>query len=137
MKSFMISIFAGLFVIANAYGFDTQAKTHIIELYNITRNQYILIVNLLDDVSNSKIDTATAKEKIDKWKTRYHKKTDEYIPQEAEKMCGLMDKIIDISENIVDDYDPHNQRTKDMFNDLEDAKKALLHEMDELKYMLQ
>jgi len=108
----------------------------MIEVYNLTRNQYILIVDLLDDVTNSKIEIDAAKEKLNEWKTRYNKET-EYIPQREQKMCDLMNKIINISQDITDDYEPNNQRTKDMFNNLENIKKKFLHEMNRIKYLLQ
>jgi hypothetical protein len=77
-----------------------------------------------------------AREKLQEWKERYQEKT-EYIPTEAKKMCELMNKIIDITEDIIHDYQPNYQKTKDMLNELEEIKTKFLHEMAELKYLLQ
>jgi len=136
MRAFIISVITGLLITTSAYSIDQETKTQTINIYNLTRNQYILIVNLLDDVKNSKIDVDTARNKLNEWKARYKKET-EYIPQQAQEICDLMNQIIGISQDIVDNYEPNNQRTKDMFSRLEDAKKEFLHKMNELKYMLQ
>ena len=136
MKAFIISITAGLLIVSGAYSLDSKTKTRMIELYNLTRNQYILVIELLNDVGNSEIEADTAREKLNEWKTRYHEKVG-YIPQEAQKMCDLMNEIMDVSQDITDDYEPNNQRTKDMFNDLENIKRKFLHEMNRIKYLLQ
>ncbi len=136
MKASITFILLLLLITTSVYSLDEETKRHMIELYNLTRSQYILIIDLLDDLSNSKISTNLAEEKINEWKTEYRKKT-ENPPNEAEKVCDLMNKIIDLTEDIVSDYEPHNQRTKDKLNELEDIKKKFLSEMHELNYILQ
>ena len=116
MKLFVLFILTGCFFITNLYGFDEVSKSLLIDVYNFTRNQYIAVVGLIDELVNSKIEDNQAREKIVKWKDFYAEKT-ENSPPEAKEMCDLMSQILELTQEIVRDYQPNYKRTKDMFDE--------------------
>ena len=136
MKLFVVIILTGFFLLGNLYGFDQEAKSRLIDIYNFTRNQYIVIVGLIDELVNSRIEDGEAKEKIIQWRDFYAKKA-ESSPPEAEEMCGLMNEILDLTQEIARDYQPDYKRTKDMFDEFDGLKSKLINEMNELKLILQ
>lgn len=136
MRLFIAFFIIGCFITTGACALDLETKDRIIDVYNITATQYALIVGAFDDLSNEKITKDIAREKIDEWKTQYNNKT-EPIPQEAKEMCSLMNEMIDLARDAARDYEPHNQRTKDVLKKLEEAKSDLNKEMTEVKYLLQ
>lgn len=136
MKLLIVFLVIGCLVVTNVYGFDQETKKRIINIYNATRNQYILIVGLVDDLSNSIIETGLAEKKLREWETRYREKT-ELIPSEARKICELMNEVIDVAQELVRDYRPNHQKTKDMLDELDKAQTELINEMNELRYKIQ
>ncbi len=126
-----VSIFA-----SSAYGLDAETKDLIISVYNLSRDQYTLIVGMLDDLSNSVIQSDLAKTKIEEWKRQYDEMTKE-VPSETAKMVELTKEMINITEDIVSDYQPLNQRTKDLSSELEKVKAELKTQMTEIRYMVQ
>ncbi len=136
MRAFVAVLIIGCFLITNAYGLTTEAKDRLIDIYNRNVHLYSLIAGLLDDLSNEKITRDLAENKIDEWKIRYENEEGP-VPREAEKMHDLMNKMLDRARAIAHDYQPNNQRTIDMLNELDEVKGELKKEMTELKYSLQ
>ena len=136
MKLLAVFLVTGCLVTANVYGLSQETRSRIIDIYNFTIDQYKLIVGLIDDLKDSKIDASLAEKKLLEWEERYDEKT-EYIPTEAQNMCGLMNEMIDVSQELVDDYRPNYRKTKDLLDELEEVKSELMNEMTEVKYMLQ
>ncbi|MFC1514373.1 hypothetical protein ACFL5X_00530 [Candidatus Omnitrophota bacterium] len=135
MKLFMAFLLIGCLVVTNVYGLEQEEKKHAITIYNFTADQYKVIIGLLEDLGNSMIDTTLAEKKLGEWKERYRELTQD-PPPEAQKMCGLMTEMIDLCEELVDDYRPNHQKTKDLLEALEEVKVKFIAEMIELKYTL-
>ncbi|MBN2120203.1 MAG: hypothetical protein JW734_04005 [Candidatus Omnitrophica bacterium] len=57
-------------------------------------------------------------------------------PSQVQKMCGFMTEMLEVCEELADDYQPNHQKTKDILKELEEVKAELLSEMTELKYTL-
>lgn len=55
MKLLIAFLVIGCLAITNVYGLDQETKKRIIYIYNFTRNQYIIIMGLVDDLSDSRI----------------------------------------------------------------------------------
>jgi hypothetical protein len=136
MRAFVAVLVIGCLLVTNAYGLTPETKDRLIDIYNRCVHLYSLIVGLLDDLSNEKITRDLAENKIDEWKMRYEKEAGP-VPREAEKMCDLMNKMIDTARATAHDYQPNNQRTIDMLNELDEVKGELKKEMTALKYSLQ
>ena len=136
MKSAAVLIVLSCLLVTSVFGLSEETKNRIIHVYNITRNQYALIIGLIEDLDNSKIEESYAEEKLSEWKERYREKV-RSMPKETKKMCELMEEIIEAAKEAADDYQPNHQRTKDKLDDLEEIKEELMDEMTDIKYMVQ
>lgn len=136
MKLLIAFLIIGCLAVTNVYSLDQETKKLIIYIYNSTRNQYIIIMGLVDDLSDSKIKIDLAEKKLREWETLYREKT-ESVPREARKMCELMNEVIDVTQELVRDYQPNYQTTKDLLNELNKVEAKLIREMNELKYIIQ
>jgi len=136
MKLCIVFFIIGCIAITGAYGLEQDPKDRLIDIHNLTANMYALVVGLVNDVVDKKITNDTAANKIDEWKARYNKDTSP-VPSEAQKMCDLMNKMLNATRETVRDYQQDNQRTKDGLNTLEGVKSDLKNAMTELKYNIQ
>lgn len=135
MKILAVFIILGCLAAAIAYGLDAETKEIMVNVYNISRDQYALIVSMLDDLSNSVIQSDLAETKINEWKEQYGEKIKD-APAETRKMVDLTKRMIEITREIVSDYEPLNQRTKDLLGELEEVKTELKSVMTEIRYMV-
>lgn len=117
------------------YALDTEAKTELVGLYNLTVDLYSLVVGLFEDLGARKIEIELAQEKIGQWQDRYNRKT-ESVPPEGRVMCELMQDMLDLSDEIAEDYQPLNLRTREKLAELDEIKHKLKSAMTELRYVL-
>jgi hypothetical protein len=132
----MVFFVALCLAVTCAYSLDEETKDKLISLYNFTRDCYALIVRLVDNLEEGKIEPHTAADKVIEWKQQYHADTG-LVPRQAEKMRDMMYKVFDLTQELADNYQPHYQETKDLLKELDEVKKELRAEMAELKNMLQ
>ena len=136
MKLLTALFIAGCVLVSNVYGLDQETRSYAITIYNFTREQYVLIVGLIDDIKEARVEAGTAEKKLKEWDKRYRDRT-ESLPDELEKMRGLMYDMIDAAKEIVHDYQPNNQTTKDRLYAFEEIKNELFNEMTAVRYLLQ
>jgi len=136
MKLFAVCLVVGCLLVGNVYGFDEETKSRLIDIFNFTRNQYLVIVGVIDELVNEKIEPDEAEDKIIEWRDFYAKKA-ESAPPDAGKMCDLMNEMLDLAQKITHDYRPHYQETKNRFGRLDDLKSQLINEMTALRHKLQ
>ena len=135
MKRFIVFLVMGFIVIPNAYGLDGEARAPLVFKYNLARALYIDVIKLLDDFTKSKVESRFAEKKLSEWKTQYNEKM-EPVQEEARKMHSSMNKVINLTREIIHEYQPNNQNTEDMLSELNELKDQLKHEMTQLWYWL-
>ncbi|MBN2120202.1 MAG: hypothetical protein JW734_04000 [Candidatus Omnitrophica bacterium] len=64
MKLFIVFFVVGCLVVINVYGLTQEERKQAISIYNFTADQYKVIIGLLDDLKDSKIDTMLAEKKV-------------------------------------------------------------------------
>ena len=135
MRVLVVFLVIGCLAVTSVYGLTQEERKRAIAIYNFTADQYKVILGLLDDLKDSKIDTILAEKKLGEWKEHYQEMTQD-APPEVRKMRELMSEVIDVCKELADDYRPNHQKTKDLLEELEDVKARLMTEMTEVKYML-
>ena len=64
MKVFLNCLIASCLLITNVYRLEQETRKNLIEIYNFTRNQYIVVIRLLEDLSNSKVEATMVEKKL-------------------------------------------------------------------------
>lgn len=134
-KSFIMFSVMGLIFITSTCSIADDSKTLLINKYNLTRQLYINTAAALGDFKDKIISAGTVQRKLREWKAEYNRKI-KPLEEEARDMYYAMVDVIDLTEEIIDEYHPHHQKTKERLKKLEEFNSHLLRNMKKLLYVL-
>ncbi|MFH1593354.1 MAG: hypothetical protein ABID09_01490 [Candidatus Omnitrophota bacterium] len=135
MKRTLILLLIGIMLAGNLYALEDEHRRQVIYHYELTRELYANIVDMLGDFEDSSLDIRDAEERLKEWRAIYIEKA-EPVPEENREIHGLMISIIDVTEDIVHKNRLNNQETKDMLKALTGIKDELKREMAKIRFLM-